>query len=142
MNYNYKTINRLPTITEYKSICNAVGWNDYMNFDVAEASLRQSLFGVVIQYEDDIVGMGRVIGDGNIYFYIQDIAILPDHQNKGLGNLIMTAINEFLKVNAPDKSFIGMFASHGKESFYKKYGYNEHEAMTGIFGVIHEGNIK
>ena len=141
MNNEYKLLNRVPTIKEYKTICSAVGWNDLMNFDVAEASLSQSLYGVIIQYEDEIVGMGRVIGDGNIYFYIQDIAILPEHQNKGIGNLIMNAITEFLKANAPEKSFVGMFASHGKESFYKKYGFNEHEGMTGIFGVVHEGNI-
>ncbi|AOZ90842.1 GNAT family N-acetyltransferase [Paenibacillus crassostreae] len=142
MNSEYKTLNRVPTIKEYINLCNAVGWKDYMNFDVAEESLAQSLFTVVIQYEDQIIGMGRVIGDGKIYFYIQDVAIIPEHQNKGVGNLIMSAITGFLKENAPEKSFVGMFASQGKETFYQKYGFNQHEGMTGIFGVKHEGEIK
>ncbi|HIW34804.1 MAG TPA: GNAT family N-acetyltransferase [Candidatus Paenibacillus intestinavium] len=142
MNNQYKTLIRIPSIQEYKNICTAVGWKDFMNFEVAEESLNKSLFGVVIQYEDEIVGMGRVIGDGYIYFYIQDIAVIPAHQNKGIGKLIMTTVTEFLKVNAPEKSFIGMFASHGKESFYKKYGFNEHEGMTGIFAVLNKGEIK
>ncbi|WP_442603116.1 GNAT family N-acetyltransferase [Paenibacillus sp. KN14-4R] len=142
MSNEYRTLKRMPTIAEYRNLCNAVGWKDYMNFDVAEESLNQSLFGVVVQYKDEIVGMGRVIGDGKIYFYIQDVAVIPEHQNKGIGNIILKAITEFLKENAPEKSFVGLFAAAGKESFYNKYGFNKHNGMTGMFGVIHENEIK
>ncbi|MEC0373417.1 GNAT family N-acetyltransferase [Paenibacillus chibensis] len=138
----YKTINRIPTIEEYKNLCTAVGWEDYMNFEVAEESLKKSLFGVLIQYKDEIVGMGRVVGDGKIYFYIQDVAVDPEHQSKGIGSLIMAEITDYLMKNAPEKSFVGLFASAGKESFYTKYGFNKHEGMTGMFGVIHEREIK
>nr|WP_244163261.1 GNAT family N-acetyltransferase [Paenibacillus pectinilyticus] len=61
--------------------------------------------------------------DGRIYFYIQDIAVLSEHQNKGIGKLIRGTIKEYLKESAPEKSFIGLFASQGKESFYNKYGF-------------------
>jgi hypothetical protein len=67
MKNNLTTLKRLPTISEYTKLCCAVGWKDYMNFEVAEESLNQSLFGVVVQFQDEIVGMGRVIGDGRIY---------------------------------------------------------------------------
>ncbi|MBW7475575.1 GNAT family N-acetyltransferase [Paenibacillus oenotherae] len=142
MSKEYKIIQRTANLAEYKTLCHAVGWTAFMNFDVAEESLNQSLFGVIVQYKEEIVGMGRVVGDGKIYFYIQDIAVVPEHQNKGIGNMIMKAISEYLKENAPEKSFVGLFASQGKESFYNKYGFNNHEGMTGMFGVIHEREIK
>jgi len=142
MHSEYIVQKRMPSILEYKQICTAVGWEDYMNFDVAEQSLNQSIFGVVVQYRDEIIGMGRVVGDGNIYFYIQDIAVVPEHQSRGIGDLIMTAITQYLKENTPEKSFIGLFSSQGKESFYNKYGFNKHEGMTGMFGVIHDNEIK
>ncbi|MBW5448096.1 GNAT family N-acetyltransferase [Cohnella sp. CFH 77786] len=142
MSKEYKTIKRKPTIAEYKNLCNAVGWTEFINFDVAEESLDQSLFGVVIQHEDEVIGMGRVVGDGKIYFYIQDIAVMPEYQNKGIGKTIMEAILEYLIGNAPEKSFVGLFASKGKESFYKKYGFNKHDGMTGMFGVVHRREIK
>lgn len=142
MTNEYNIIRRIPTFEEYKNVCTAVGWKDFMNFDVAEESLKRSLFAVVIQYKDEVIGMGRVVGDGKIYFYIQDVAVVPEHQYKGIGNLIMTEISEYLKGNAPEKSFVGLFASSGKEPFYTKYGLNKHEGMTGMFGVIHEGEIK
>ena len=142
MSKDYIVIKRVPSFAEYEVLCHAVGWTEFMNLDVAEESLNRSLFGVVIQHKENIVGMGRVVGDGKIYFYVQDIAVVPEHQNKGIGNLIMKAISEFLKENAPEKSFIGLFAAQGKESFYRKYGFNKHEGMTGMFGVIHERVVK
>lgn len=142
MENEYLPVKRTPTIEEYKSLCSAVGWSDFMNFDVAEDSLNQSLFGVVIQYKDEIVGMGRVVGDGKIYFYIQDVAVVPEHQSKGIGSMIMGEIAEYLKGNAPEKSFVGLFASEGKEPFYTKFGFNKHEGMTGMFGVIQKREMK
>lgn len=142
MSEQYTTLLRVPTLHEYKSICDSVGWSDYMNWDVVQQSLNQSLFGVVIQHGDATIGMGRVVGDGMIYFYIQDIAVMTEHQGHGIGNRIMGAITEYLKEHAPEKSFVGLFAAQGKEPFYNKYGFNRHDGMTGMFGVIHEGEIK
>lgn len=142
MNNEYIVYKRVPTLDEFRVICAGVDWEDYINFDVAEESLNASLFGVVVKYKDEIVGMGRVVGDGKIYFYIQDIAVLPDHQNQGIGKLIMNSITEFLKESAPDKAFVGLFASEGKESFYTPYNLHNHEGMTGMFGVVYDGEIK
>jgi hypothetical protein len=54
----------------------------------------------------------------------------------------MTTITEYLKEEAPEKAFVGLFAAQGKESFYNKYGFNKHEGMTGMFGVIHGNELK
>lgn len=142
MTNNYQIISRTPTPEEYKAICAAVDWADYMNLEVAEASLQQSVFAVVAQLGEEAVGMGRIVGDGKIYFYIQDIAVVPEHQGKGVGSMIMDEITEFLKENAPEKAFIGLFASQGRETFYRRYGLNNHEGMTGMFGVMYRREIK
>lgn len=142
INHEYQIIRRRPTLKEYKDLCTAVDWVDYLNLEVAEESLHNSIFAVVVLSGEEIVGMGRIVGDGKIYFYIQDIAVSPEHQGKGIGSMVMGEIMEFLKQNAPDKAFIGLFASQGKELFYKKFGFNNHEGMTGMFGVIHEREIQ
>ncbi|WP_168122360.1 GNAT family N-acetyltransferase [Paenibacillus sp. HB172176] len=142
MSNEYRIHLRMPTIEEYKELCHAVGWTNFMNFSVAEDSLRQSLFGVVIQLQDDTIGMGRIVGDGKMYFYIQDIAVLPEHQNKGVGRMIMDVITTYLTEHAPEKSFIGLFATKGKESFYQPFGFHNHDGMTGMFGVIHESKVQ
>ncbi|SDW16109.1 GNAT family N-acetyltransferase [Paenibacillus sp. CF384] len=141
MNTAITVLRRVPTLSEYKHLCQEVGWNDYMNFDVAEESLSRSLFGVVIEDQGKPIGMGRVVGDGRIYFYIQDIVVLPGYQNQGIGKMIMETIKQFLEEHAPEKAFVGLFASQGKESFYTKYGFQNHDGMTGMFGVIHNGRL-
>ncbi|WP_019636519.1 GNAT family N-acetyltransferase [Paenibacillus fonticola] len=136
MNKDYLVIKRLPSIEEYIRICTSVGWKDFINFDVAEESLKKSLFGVIIKHIDEVIGMGRIVGDGQIYFYIQDVAVDPTHQGQGIGRLILESLTEYLKENAPEKAFVGLFAYQGKEAFYNRYGLNKHEGMTGMFGVV------
>ena len=110
-----------------------------MNFDVAETSLMNFIYCFTVKDKDNeqIVGMGRIVGDGAIYFYIQDIVVHPDYQKKGIGKDIMNMKVGYLNLNAPDKAFVGLFASQGKESFYEKYEFKDHSPnMTGIFTVI------
>jgi len=48
-----------------------------MNFDAAVEALPRSLFAVVAVAEGEPIGMGRIVGDGAIFFYTQDIAVIP-----------------------------------------------------------------
>lgn len=133
----YQFENNIPTLTEYRSLCASVGWANFMNFDVAETSLRNSLYCITVKDKEQIIGMGRIVGDGAIYFYIQDIVVHPDFQKSGIGKEIMALLVEYLKSNAPDKAFVGLFASQGKETFYEKYNFKDFSPnMTGMLTVI------
>jgi len=107
----YEIVERLPTAEEYRKICIAVGWESVMNFAAAAKALERSLYGVVITHEGGAVGMGRMVGDGQIYFYLQDIAVMPEHQGKGLGKEIVTALLSYVERTAPEKAFVGLFAT-------------------------------
>ncbi len=110
-----------------------------MNFDVAETSLMNSIYCITVKDKNNkqIVGMGRIIGDGAIYFYIQDIIVHPNYERKGIGKDIMNILVEYLNLNAPDKAFVGLFSSQGKEPFYEKYDFKDYSPnMTGMFTVI------
>ncbi|CAM4222247.1 GCN5 family acetyltransferase [Bacillus manliponensis] len=134
---NYKVENNIPTLKEYKYLCESVGWTNYMNFDAVNTSLRNSIHCITVKDNEQIVGMGRIVGDGAIYFYIQDIVVHPDYQKNGIGNEIMNLLVEYLNKNAPDKAFVGLFASEGKEPFYEKYNFKDFSPnMTGMFTVI------
>lgn len=134
---NYKFENNIPTLKEYKYLCESVGWTNYMNFEAADTSLRNSIHCITVKDKEQIVGMGRIVGDGAIYFYIQDIVVHPDYQKNGIGHEIMTILIEYLNKNAPDKAFVGLFASEGKEPFYEKYNFKDFSPnMTGMFTVI------
>jgi len=97
----YDLVERAPTLSEYRQICTAVGWDTLINFDAAAASLGNSLYHVVALYDHAIVGMARIVGDGAMYFYIQDVAVLPAHQGHGVGGLLMEHVVAYLRSHAP-----------------------------------------
>ena len=74
---------RSPTVTEYMSLRNLVGWWE-TDENATGMALENSLFSVVAIEQDTVVGFGRIIGDEGLYFYIQDLIIHPEFQAKGL----------------------------------------------------------
>jgi ribosomal protein S18 acetylase RimI-like enzyme len=84
-----------PSLEEFCLLREKVGWGK-VNADLANTSLNNSLFHVVIRQEGLLVGMGRVIGDGGLFFYIQDVVVDPDFQRQGIGALIMDNIEMYL----------------------------------------------
>lgn len=63
---NFKIEANMPTLEEYKYLCDSVGWTDYMNFEVAETSLSNSIYCLTVKDNEQIIGMGRIVGDGAI----------------------------------------------------------------------------
>lgn len=131
----YQLVERAPTLGEYRDLCVAVGWGAVINFDAAPVSLRHSLYHVVALHDGAIVGMGRIVGDGAIYFYLQDIAVRPEHQRRGLGTRIMDQLVAYLRAHAPEQAFIGLFAAADAMPLYARYGFAAHPALTGMFRV-------
>lgn len=123
----YVLVERIPTIEEYRRLREAVGWN--RRDDAAmETGLRNSLFSVCVLHQGKVVGCGRVVGDGAIYFYIQDIIVLPEFQGKGIGTRIMDAVMGYFRSHAHPNAFIGLMAAKGVSGLYEKYGFQEREA--------------
>ena len=132
----YPLVERVPTLEEYRAICVAVGWGEVINFEAARTALPNSRYSVVAVHAGQAVGMGRIVGDGAIFFYVQDVAVLPEHQGKGIGSRIMAQLMAYLKAHAPEKAFIGLFAAEGTLPFYERYGFRLYPDLTGIFQVI------
>jgi GNAT superfamily N-acetyltransferase len=78
--------------------------------------------------------MGRVIGDGGWYFHIADMAVLPDHQRKGLGDHILGALLDKIYREAPPKPYINLIADPPGKKLYARHGFTE-TATTGRGGV-------
>ncbi len=113
---------RLPTITEFQALRGSTGW-DPLSDEVVRRALSNTLYSVCAMDNDSAVGMGRIIGDGGAYFYIQDVIVLPEHQGKGIGRQIMESLEKWLAANAQNNAFIGLMSAAGKAEFYSKFEY-------------------
>lgn len=81
-------------------------------------------------------GMGRVIGDGGWYFHIADMAVHPEHQRKGLGDVILKALLQRISQEAPSdgKPYISLFADEAGRKLYYKNGFKD--AAPGELGMV------
>ena len=128
----YRVVNRTPTVTEYNSVREAAGLNVKDKL-AAQRGLANTLFGVCVMKDESVVGIGRVIGDGGLFFDIVDIAVAADHQKQGVGKLIMEALMEYVSVAALPSSIICLMANKGVAPFYEKFGFKQRDAdMPGM----------
>jgi ribosomal protein S18 acetylase RimI-like enzyme len=132
----FALLRRAPTIDEYADLCRSVGWADAINLNSAPVSLQHSLYCVLAVQDEQVVGMGRIVGDGAIYFYIQDVIVRPAFQGRGFGRCIVDNLMSWIRNNAPPRAFVGLFAAEGRDTFYAHYGFMRHPALTGMFYVV------
>ena len=111
-----------PSTFEFANLRVVIGWEN-PELRILQKSINSSLYWISAFSGETLVGCGRVVGDGAMYFYVQDIMVHPSHQNVGLGSEIMQSINQYLSANCPSGSTIGLFAAQGKEPFYEKFGF-------------------
>ena len=62
---------------------------------------QNSLYTVAAEEDNQVVGMGRLIGDG-MYYMIVDIVVQPAYQQMGIGSKILNMIIEYVDSATPD----------------------------------------
>ena len=109
-----------------------VGWS-HTEAEQAKKALENTCFSVAAVEGGRVVGMGRLVGDGAMIWYIQDVVVLPEYRGSGVGTAIVQKLMDYVRTEAmPGTSVtIGLSAAKGKESFYEKFGFyarpNDHE---------------
>ena len=124
------------TAKQFLMLRESVGWNG-KEFQVEE-SLKFSLCNVAAKNGDEVIGMGRLVGDGFMYWYVQDVIVNPQYQGMGIGNEIMKNLMQYIENNSlPDTTVtIGLMAAKGKEGFYEKLGYFARPTETYGSGMM------
>jgi GNAT superfamily N-acetyltransferase len=91
--------------------------------EAAERGLANTLYGVSLLKAGEVIGMGRVVGDGGTVFVVVDIAVQRDHQGQGLGKRIMAALDAWLRANAPPSAYIMLVADGEARHLYAQFGF-------------------
>jgi len=117
-------IEEAPRIKDYNNLISAVGWGEYKK-EIMEKAFRNSLYFISAYDEEKLIGMARIVGDGVIFTYIQDVSVHPDYQGKNIGREIMSRILEKISEYRCDNPKINtyLFSVKGKENFYRKFGF-------------------
>lgn len=122
MNSEYEITERTPGVEEFIALRTAVEWGG-PSPETAAGGLSGSLMCVCVRKDGELVGFGRVIGDGCFTFYIHDVIVHPDHQRKGIGKAVMDRIMSYIDSVGRDDSYVGLGAARGAIRFYEPYGF-------------------
>lgn len=108
---------------DYCRLRESVGWSNFSK-EQTQAALHNSLFTVAAFENDQVIGMGRLIGDG-MYLLIADIVVSPAYQKKGIGSKIINMLLEHAAEKLPSggRISIQLISEKGKEPFYEKLGF-------------------
>ncbi|MFD3260175.1 GNAT family N-acetyltransferase [Paenibacillus lentus] len=131
MNIHYKC--QLPTIEGWKALRKSAGWTIHTDQDFHNAG-RGTLFGVSAYHNAQIIGMGRIVGDGRICFYIQDVVVAPEYERNGIGTEIMKRLLKYINENAVPNAVVALMSSREKEDFYSRFGFIKRTDTNG-FGM-------
>lgn len=130
-------------IIDFALVENQLSANDFIRLKIAtgfrnrpidqvERALKNDLLDVVAIVNNEVVGMGRLVGDGVMYWYLQEIIVLPEYQGKGIGTGIVNYLLEYIKKHTEDETFtsVGLTAAEGKTSFYERFGFQNSSGMN------------
>ncbi len=120
----YRLVDGAPAVEEYLELRRGSGLTPKRR-DQAAAALAGSWAAVHVVCEAGgaAVGMGRVIGDGGWYFHVVELAVLPEHQRRGLGDAILTALLDRIRAAAPDGAFVNLLADPPGRRLYGRHGF-------------------
>jgi ribosomal protein S18 acetylase RimI-like enzyme len=128
------------TASEFNMLCRSVGWIPPSDEQTAKA-LENSLRTFSVFSDAKLVGMGRLLGDLAMSYYVKDVAILPDYQGQGIGKTLMVHMINHIKTTLPQgwRVSLELISSKGKEGFYRKFGFEDRPSDAdgaGMFMMI------
>jgi GNAT superfamily N-acetyltransferase len=112
----------IPAADEYRALRSAAGLSA-ISPEAAAIGLPASWCSVCVRQGGELIGMGRVVGDGGLFLFVVDIAVTPAWQRKGWGRRIMEALMDEVHARAPSRAMIGLIADGAAYKLYEQFGF-------------------
>jgi GNAT superfamily N-acetyltransferase len=122
----YRLIDAPPAVGDYLALRRRSGLTPRRE-EQAAAALRGSWAAVHVVHAATgaAVGMGRMLGDGGWYFHVVDMAVLPEHQRRGVGDAILTALLDTVRRRAPAGAYVNLLADPPGRRLYERNGFRD-----------------
>lgn len=135
-------IQNRPTADQYMHLRAQTNWQPVSTKEV-ETAMVASLFSILAVSENRVVGCARIVGDGGLYFYVQDMLVDQRMRGRGIGARMMKRLLQWLDRHAGDHAFVGLMAAEGTENFYRGFGFEPRKdgqpGMSLPVHLIHAG---
>ena len=102
---------------ELDQLLNAASKSSYSARELARIVSGSTAY-VTARDAGELVGFGRLLSDGAVSAYINNLAVSPDHQRQGIGQAVLKALIEV----AGDVKSIFLY-SNTADAFYVRNGF-------------------
>lgn len=122
--YGYRLVDGPPLVADYRNLRQGAGLSPVTK-DQAVGAVRGGWTACHVVHDETsaVVGMGRVIGDGGWYFHIVDMAVLPEHQRRGLGDAVLDELLDRIRRHAPPGAWVTLLADPPGRRLYARHGF-------------------
>lgn len=122
-------------VEEFLDVIESVGFKTYSKEQV-ERALKNTMYMVKAVINNEVVGIGRVVGDFSVVCCLSDICVKPEYQKKGIGLKIVNRLKRMIEdgVGKGEKMQIELIPTAGNERFYQKAGFKyKPDVITGMY---------
>lgn len=119
---NWQLRDEAPAPEAFKALYDSTGWGSGERpvADFARA-LAGSWACAAVYAGERLVGFGRVISDGCLHAYVNEMIVHPDWQSCGIGQALLQRL--LARCEAAGIRDIQLFAARGKQAFYERQGF-------------------
>lgn len=100
----------------------SVGWTAYTDHpETLKRGFEKSLLTLAAYEGDALLGLIRLVGDGETVIFIQDLLVCPEHQRRGVGTALVKAVlNRFSHVRQIE---LATDDTEKTKAFYRSCGF-------------------
>lgn len=110
-----------PTAAQFKALYDQTGWAD-RPLEAFERALAGSWLVCAARDEaGDVVGMGRLLGDGALHAFVTELIVREDARGAGIGARILDTLVAAARERGVDD--VQLFAARGRAAFYERHGF-------------------
>jgi ribosomal protein S18 acetylase RimI-like enzyme len=122
-NIEIKLVNSWPENEIVKLYKSAGWWKENYDSSQIQSLIKGSYaFAIIVDKKTGkAIGMGRIISDGISDAYIQDLVILKEYRDLGIGKQLVKFLIDFCK--SKGLIWIGLIAEPNQDEFYKQLGF-------------------
>ncbi len=136
MNIEYKETKEIPK-NQLNNLYLKNEWYLYTkDIDKLERSIKGSLYVKSAWFDSQLVGLIRVVGDGESIVYVQDILVLPDFHRKKIGTVLMKDTLDKFKDCRQKVLLTGL--SEEQDKFYRSLGFVTPKEMDCVAFIRHD----
>ena len=116
--------NKVPKAEDYNILRVASGIGGAKDVEKTRIAMENSLFAVSVYDGEKLIGSGRIVGDGGISYAVTDIMVDKAYQNRGIGEEIMSRIDDWFDKNTDENAFIMLIANKPADNLYSRHSFD------------------